>query len=272
IDGAGSFHVFGTAAVNVNAGANYAITGPTQITAGTLAFNASPLIPLLSLQGGALAGTGLVTVTGTGSWTGGTMTGGGTTAIAPGATLAMSGTLEMANRTLNNDGTMNWTGGTLDPNGSNTLNNRGTWTLQNNPALIHNIGGFGSLTIDNSGTIQQTSGTGVTTLGAAGSADVSLINTGLVDVQTGELRLASATPSSSTGEYRVASGAVLGFASGTHDFNGGALIDGAGSFHVFGTAAVNVNSGANYAITGPTQITAGTLAFNASPLVPLLDL
>src|SRR5204863_7092901 len=68
------------------------------------------------------------------------LSGGGTTVVAPTGTLAMSGTLEMAGRTLSNDGTLNWTGGTLDPNNANFINNTGTWTLQNNPAVTHKIG------------------------------------------------------------------------------------------------------------------------------------
>src|SRR6185369_14531741 len=135
---------------------------------------------------------------------GGTMNGGGATVVAPTGTLAMSGTLELAGRTLTNNGALNWSGGTLDPNNTNVINNSGTWTLTNNPAITHNIGGFGGVTINNSGTIQQTAGTAITSWGAGGSADVALINTGLLDVQTGEFRLAAGATSTSTGEYRVA--------------------------------------------------------------------
>src|SRR5256885_9400755 len=45
----------------------------------------------VTLSGGALGGSGTVTVSGTLNWTGGTMNGGGTTVIPSGATLAVSG-------------------------------------------------------------------------------------------------------------------------------------------------------------------------------------
>jgi hypothetical protein len=80
-----------------------------QITGGTLALGSGLTVQALSESGGELTGSGTVTATATASWTGGTMSGAGTTSIAPGATLTVSGS-ETLTRTLANVGTGTWNG------------------------------------------------------------------------------------------------------------------------------------------------------------------
>ena len=66
----------------------------TEITAGTVNFEAAATTTWLDQSGGVLAGSGTFTINGpspASSWTTGTMTGTGTTRLAPGATMNVSG-------------------------------------------------------------------------------------------------------------------------------------------------------------------------------------
>src|SRR5437660_4376904 len=74
----------------------------------TVTLDSSATVSNLDLSNGALSGSGTVTVSGTLNWTGGAMAGGGTTVMASGATLAVSGPniKTFGPRPLNNSGTM----------------------------------------------------------------------------------------------------------------------------------------------------------------------
>src|SRR5262249_17670810 len=76
-----------------------------KIAAGSLALAASATISNLNRPFGTLTGAGDLTVTGALNWTGGTMSGAGTTAVAQGGTLNLSGDLTLDARTLANAGT-----------------------------------------------------------------------------------------------------------------------------------------------------------------------
>src|SRR2546425_1698479 len=93
---------------------------------------ARSLADALPISGGALQGSGSVTVSGTLNWTGGTMNGAGTTTVPVGATLTLSGAAQkqlFETRTLNMQGSATMSGGPMVQNGSPTINNSGTWTL-----------------------------------------------------------------------------------------------------------------------------------------------
>ena len=69
-----------------------------------------------------------MTFEGTVNWSGGTIAGSGTTDIAAGGTLNISGTVYLQG-VLENDGTANWTAGSIQMyNG--TINNDGSWNGQ----------------------------------------------------------------------------------------------------------------------------------------------
>ena len=121
--------------------------------------------------------------------------------------------------------------------------------------------------MNNTGTIQKTSGTGVTQFGD-GLGDVVLNNNGLLDVQSGTLR-AGGSGGNSTGNFQAASGAVLEFSAGAHNFNAGSSVAGAGMFRTSGSAGVIVAG--NYSVA-TTQITGGTLSVNSNVSTATLDL
>jgi hypothetical protein len=155
---------------------------------GTLAVNLDMSMARLTLaNGGTLTGTGTVTITGTGSeWTGGTMTGGGTTAIAAGAELKVSGNNRkyLGNRTITNNGTLieASTGDLVDFDGTVVLNNAGTFDVRGNQAWYDYAGSTGSLTLNNSGTLKKSAGTGDFRF-----FDTTFNNSGTVTVLTGRI-------------------------------------------------------------------------------------
>ena len=154
--------------------------------------------------------SGTLTVSGTMNWTGGTMSGTGATTVASGGTLAISGSNSKGwtqGRTLNNAGTITWSGGNISSGYGAILNNQAgalfdlqgdsSWTVYYVPVPV----------VNNAGTIQKSSGTGISTL------QVVMNSSSNLDVQSGTLSLTGGGDSS--GAFSVSSGATLNFASGT---------------------------------------------------------
>jgi len=140
--------------------------------------------------------------------------------------------------TLFNQGTVNWTSGSIAVGGT-VISNGGTWNITGDYPM--NNGG-GAATLTNYGTIQKTSGTGVSTV-----QGVNFINqpAGIVRVATGtlqmpvnytnlagEMQLAGGTFTSSFGGSNYMTGGTLdgsGSVSSAASFDGGTVVPGPGS-------------------------------------------
>ena len=102
---------------------------------GTLTLNANATVTSFAFDQGTLGGSGTLTVTGSMTWATGTMTGTGTTRVAPGATLTLAGT--SGSRSLPQqrqfvlEGTGTWAGTTAfsNDNAGSAFVNRGTLDL-----------------------------------------------------------------------------------------------------------------------------------------------
>ncbi len=70
----------------------------------------SVAVPEFGLSNGTLTGVGDLTATNTLNWTGGTMSGSGSTTVAAGAAFNLSGMLDLESRTLDNAGSATWSG------------------------------------------------------------------------------------------------------------------------------------------------------------------
>lgn len=207
----GSFNVTGTVNINNNS---------------TVTFDSSAKIRVLNQSGGTLAGNGNVTIVGAGAqlnWTGGLMTGLGTTTVSAGAALNFNGTgnVSLTTRTLTNMGQATWSGandiflvdGALLQNGLG-----GVFTIKNDRSM------FSSGTTPNfanAGTLTKTSSAGTTMLG------LPLNNTGTLNVMTGTLSLG--------GAFNRLAGTVNSPA--TLDFGAG-FTQIVGTFNVTGTATI----------------------------------
>ena len=142
-----------SAAINVSNGAAVTIDGGTYTFAAGASLNGPGMVNLSSTETladrvpvsavfnityGTINGGGGLTATRTVNWTGGTIATGGTTVIAAGATLTVSGGgRKDLQGVLENDGTTNWTGGTIQLSGG-TINNNGSWTA-NSSSTLHDV-------------------------------------------------------------------------------------------------------------------------------------
>ncbi len=180
----------------------------------------------VSITGGTLTGAGDRTVEGLLTWSGGTMSGTGKTIADGGMLMSGPGSVVLDGRTIDNSGTAIW-----DP----PIFFAGNGAVFNNTGIIDIIGDAGGQafittvsTLNNTGTLRKSGGAGTATLW------LSVNNTGggTVEVQSGTLRFANG--------YTQAAGSTI--------LNGGDLastttmdIQG-GSLSGFGTITGNVSN------------------------------
>jgi hypothetical protein len=129
------------------------------------------------------------------NWTSGSMNGTGVTQMAAGAAIAITGDVRMSGRTLNNAGTLTLSGsGQMGLGSAAVLNNPAGSTIdfQNN-GQFYNIGGAAS-TIINGGLLKKSAGTGTSSI----NSNVTLNNTGTIDIETGTLSLPSYSESATS--------------------------------------------------------------------------
>jgi hypothetical protein len=142
----------------LNAGADFSGLGTVRVSGATLNVNAAVDVNIgttFELTNGWLAGSDTLTIYGTMNWTGGAMSGTGTTRIAPTALLAIGSTGFVSlrgGRTLNNEGAVTWAGASIlsGVNESSIFQNQGTFTVQS-AGTISDSGGSGSRVFNNTG-------------------------------------------------------------------------------------------------------------------------
>ena len=258
----GAFSVLAGAAIEFTSGGHTindgaAVTGPglVRMNGGSISVNGAFTTSNVELSSGSVSGNGTLSVTGSLSWTGGTMTGAGATVVTSGGTLSITGNFDKSidQRVLTNAGTATWTGiGGLRLSNGAALNNAGTFTAQSDASIVWN--GGATMQVTNSGTFVKTGTTGTTTFGA----NIGLANTGTVDVQSGTLTIGGGGASSGT--FNTSAGAVISFSNGTYTLNSGTAFTGAGVSRITG-ATLTVSSGAadTATVTGTLELSSGSL-------------
>ena len=165
---------------------------------------------------------------------------------------------------MNNSGTFLWTGGgniVIDAN--STLNNLagGLFNVASNGMFLSYSGAANIF--NNAGTFRKSGGPGTTVFESAGQPYFN--NTGLIDVQTGNLDLGGGTNS---GQVNVAAAAQLRFYWDNYALNPGSSFMGTGTIHLGGsTPALFVNTGVtlgNFLMDGGTLDGASDLAVGNS--------
>ncbi len=230
---------------------------------GSLSIAAASTLTKLNLGGpnlGTLTGAGNVTVTSTLNWTGGTMKGAGTTTVAAGGTLEVSGGCTLDGRTLVNAGIASWSGDIVANDGATIDNRPGATFTINSDSFFHETNtGAAEPVFDNAGAFIKAGGSGLT-----GFQLFPLNNSGSIQVQSGTLALSD--NGDSTGSFQVFAGAILGFgfgsASGTNTqtLEPPSRISGAGTV-VFEGGTVNIQGTYDLGNTGTTQFTFGETHF-----------
>src|SRR5262249_9805532 len=155
--------------------------------------------------------------------TGGLMTGGGTTKIAAGADLTVSGGNRkyLANRTIQNEGTLieaTTSTDIVELDGTAVLNNVGVFDIRNDRIWENFSAPAGTLTINNTGTLKKTAGTGAFTFD-----NTSFNNSGAVQVQTGTVTFdgSGLADGVNSGSYDISANATLRFIGGNQRFEAG---------------------------------------------------
>jgi len=191
--GAGVFEI---STENVGADAVVTVNGGSHTTA-------------FVLSGSTMAGTG-ATFKGPVTWSGGTISGAGTTVFDNNVAITGANTKTLVGgRTLTLNGTTTWSGNTANNNNAirfwngATLNNNGTFNDANtfDSFIEHNVGGPHAF--NNAGTYNKLSNT-LTTV----DLGVAFNNSGTLNLNAGTMRFVSGTQGP-TGTVRVASGATF---------------------------------------------------------------
>jgi hypothetical protein len=189
-------------------------------------------------DGGTLNGAGRLTLTGGGNqWATGMLALDVT--IETGARLTLTaGDKRLGACTLLNKGEIVWQSDAIWLRGDCTLDNRGLFDVQGDLMIGKNYyDGDHLCTFLNSGELRKSAGYGELSLGVRYNwgytpyyAYVNLLNTGLVDIRSGTLRLLGDGEAISDGEFRTAALTSLCFYRGTHiltnefDFSGSGTV------------------------------------------------
>jgi hypothetical protein len=191
------------------------VPGPNDsaiLASGAATLDADASVAGFTLSGGALNGSGKLTITKTMTWTAGTMGASGITQVAPGATLQISGSSSkrLDGRKLVNAGTTAWKEtGIFQIRGGAEFDNQGTFDIQTD-TLMTTGGPILPNTFINRGTVIKSAGAGTTTIRVTFNNEGSVIA-----VRSGTLRLINGG-SFTNATFNVTGGATLLFDGGTY--------------------------------------------------------
>jgi hypothetical protein len=211
--------LFDGGTVDVDTGA-YNVSGITRVTGGAANFNTpSATTNSLIVTGGAVGGGGTITATSTFTWSGGSMSGTGSTVIAPAATGLLDTTTKVHNgRRIVNLGSVDWSAGGINAGGGGVFQNVGTFTTSTGAAYLFNQGGAAP-SFNNLGQFTKTAGTVATTMG------ITFNNSGTVLAGTGTIIFSGG--GSASGNFVAAPNAVINF-SNDYTLASGVVLGGAG--------------------------------------------
>jgi RHS repeat-associated protein len=262
--------------------------GELKLSSGTLSMTEgnTATISGLVMAGGTLTGAGTLKVAETLSWPEGaesTMSGSGSTVLLSGASgsIAVSGGdyANLAKRALVNEGALTLASGHISLSEEAKLENRGTFKVNSEATGAIGLAPGGSGKLVNSGTVEKSSGTGVS------QVSVPFESSGTAEAQKGQLAFTDGGSSTSTGKWGASEGASIKLAGGSFTLTGsswsgaidlsGASITAeglhdsssvpvsiqAGSLSIVGATASTIS---DLSLTGGTLSGAGTLKVNGS--------
>jgi hypothetical protein len=275
----GTVNVTGPLLLNggfVNFTGDYLFTNTIVISGCAAAFDGTGTVApsVLTLSGGEIGGSNVVTVGSLMNWTGGSMNGIGRTVISSSATLHIDSPSFMfiTSYTLDNGGSVFWSSGTITTTGVITNEPGALFQIQTPASLFS---GGGSPRFDNAGTVRIT-GSGTTSF-----SFVPFNNYSDTQIQGGTLQINGLN----NGTMEVPAGATLSIAYGAFNASAGSSIIGAGNFTVTADASATLSGllnvsgthtfsggfaelNGNYVCTNNTMIISGGIAsFDGTGLV-----
>ncbi len=265
---AGASAVFSGDAVSLLSGSKVTGPGALNITKqATITVPGAASVSNITMDSGLITGAGALTVTGAMSWTGGTMSGPGSTVIL--GELAISGVQQyLSQRTLDIVGTATIAdpyssqGIYVSDGGALVIEAGGSFTFLSDCVFYAYGGTPAGGTIVNRGIFAKTGGNGTSTISTSygyfpQNLTFTQTSTGKVQVSSGELAFNGG--GSIDGKLSATGGATLGFSGGTFAILASSSFSGAGNSEFSGGT---VNEAGKYAITGNTAIDGGTVNFN----------
>ena len=219
----------------------------------------NPFFTTALISGGALTGSDGVTFLGQFDWSGGSMTGTGTTFANGGTNLSGSDNKILGRTLINPLGqTVNWTGGSIGFQDAATLTNLGTFRAAHASNLsLFNNGGTGSKVFDNQGTFIKENPLSGTVGNTDFSSPIAFNSSGSVQIQAGAFRLFGG--GTSTGSFSGAGTLEVGSA---YTFASGSSITTSNVEFSSGTVGVQGTynlAGSNTTVSGGTANFTGTL-------------
>ncbi|HEX6084563.1 MAG TPA: hypothetical protein VF266_08550, partial [Thermoanaerobaculia bacterium] len=219
--------------VTLGAGSDVSGSGLLHLNGGTLAVDVAETLPNVQFAAGTLNGTAAVDITAL-TWSGGTMSGAGTTGIPSGATASITtASSKSIQRTFSvaNGGQVLVTGsGTINMSGGGNIANAGLFDVQSD-GNISDAGGDGGIL--NTNTFRKSGGAGSLTL-----SGVDFTNNGDLFVQSGTLNPALVN---SSGNIIISTACTLLVDDSTVTLTAGD-VSGAGTLRVNGgTVTANAN-------------------------------
>jgi len=271
----GSINVGGGSSLQFSAGSHTLENGLGSSGAGVLVITGSSTVTIpngtvtaarLDISGGTLTGAGMLSITGRLLWTGGAMSGSpGVTRIETSGFLSIAGSgTRTLTRDVENAGLTQWLDdGDVIATDHTFTNLAGATFVANGTGLWDFISSSGAEQVStflNQGDLQQVDP--VTTI-----MEVNLINDGIVQVVTAGT-FGFPVSSVMNGSATIAGGGTLAISAGSHTWNDGFTVTGAGAVDQTG-GTVTVAPGATasvsgYILAGGTLQGAGTLSVTAN--------
>ncbi|MGE3311488.1 MAG: beta strand repeat-containing protein [Limisphaerales bacterium] len=242
-------------------GAAFSGAGVARVSGATLSVAAGATASAVHFDqtGGTLFGTGTLNVSGNSTWSGGTQGGAGKTEFQPGSTTQLTGLgiKSISERIVDNRGTLAIVGeGNVSMISAGVLDNRGLLDIQSNADFVY--GGGSTSTFHNraGATLRKSAGDGVSAIGSS----ITFHNSGIIDIDSGELSLAGGAYNLNDGSTFTGSQFTKAV-SGTFALNGNLTAN--NNFEVAGATI-----GGTHTLNGGTwKWTSGTF-FNGATTVP----
>jgi uncharacterized repeat protein (TIGR01451 family) len=254
LGGGGSIAGTGTLSFSgATATVNVPITvGAMNVSAGSATLNANASADAFTMNGGTVGGTGTLTLNNGGTWSGGTMSGSGTTINPATKSFSISAPVTLSGRTLQNGGTLNVSGATVT--GSGTIDNTG--------AITDTTGATISAPVNNSG---QVTTSALLSLGGNGAHSGTFTASGpasVINFSGGTQTISG--PFAGTGKFRFsgATAAVNGAWSGMAiDVTGGSVaFNTNGTMPALGLSGGTITGSGALTVTGSSIWSGGTIA------------
>lgn len=238
---------FNGGTVTINNAFSPSVLGPI---AGTVILNTSLSLANITLSG-TISGSGDITVSGSFTWLGGTMSGTGKTILTAGSTLVFSTNAHNLSRRLDSGGAASWLGGDIAFSGGTLNVLAGTTFTLNTNAAVKMIGSAGVNAVNNAGSIVKL-GIGDAQF-VPGGTPVALNNTGSITAQQGSFTIGGGGTTSGT--IAVPLGGVLNL-SAAFGYSGGSI---SGAGQVTFSGGIHVMTLTNFIPTGTVSFSGGTV-------------